>query len=396
MFKDTNEFFDEVSKGRLTDIDVYNYVSLITDDFKINKLRVLLGSIDFYIGGCRAFLENEFEGIQSYLLDGDTSKKDGDNVYKYGTISETNMLPSIITMYDSDTNLKDLKEIYIMTELEHIDQFYNAVKSRIEQQSKEIAKPILKNLSTSNNLKFLITNKFFEEVASGGVSKIDIENYVCSITNNNEKKKLQTVLKDIEHFIIGFENSFYNSISEEMKAKKVKFLIENGEEIPIKKNFFSKFYKKEVADLIKLENREFEKNKVYNYVEIFAIDLKLEKKPILSLKSYIISLIEENNPPTQTLQLEVVLKEMFPDAISKQLELLQVNLKGGSEYVELKFIGPKNKLWKKLGEVYSCGIKRGDILSVFSKYVVWQQYNVTPSKPLTSIEINKKLPSKTG
>lgn len=49
MFKDTLEFFNEVANGEVAFIDIDNYLSRITDNFKINKLELLKADLESYI-----------------------------------------------------------------------------------------------------------------------------------------------------------------------------------------------------------------------------------------------------------------------------------------------------------------------------------------------------------
>ncbi len=114
-----------------------------------------------------------------------------------------------------------------------------------------------------------------------------------------------------------------------------------------------------------------------------------KKKLLKKLLKYLPSNEEFKRP-----NLNEVLKDMFPNAIGNQLELLQSNLKGESKYVKLYFVGKKISLWYKLGKVYACGIERQKILRVFSECVEWKKNHSAEAKQLKSDEISRKLQGK--
>jgi hypothetical protein len=234
MFKDTNEFFEEVSKGKVALIDILNYISSITDEFKIDKLRALLYSIESYIRIRTEFLEEEFEKIVSYLQDGDASQKYEDNVYKHGTLSEIRNYPQVFAMYNRCENLKDIEKIYMSSGLIALIVLHNNVKSRIEQQTKEqtisSAKietntpPPPKELHTSifnNNgfvlFEYLLVNYVENNLGDGRYADISYYYRVMA-----EKKKYITA--NIKDFIDWFLDTYDDNITK----IKARHLVENG------------------------------------------------------------------------------------------------------------------------------------------------------------------------
>jgi len=230
MFKDTNEFFEDVSKGKVASIDILNYISSITDEFKIDKLRALLYSIESYIRIRTEFLEEEFEKIVSYLQDGDASQKYEDNVCKHGTLSEIRNYPQVFAMYNRGENLKDIEKIYISSGLIAIILLHNNVKSRIEEQTISSAKietntpPPLKELHTSifnNNgfvlFEYLLVNYVENNLGDGRYADISYYYRVMSL-----KKKYITA--NITDFIGWFRDTYDDNITK----IKVRHLVENG------------------------------------------------------------------------------------------------------------------------------------------------------------------------
>lgn len=105
MFKDANEFFEKVSKGEVHDIDIINYVENITNNNEIDKLQLLLKSIELFIERFKKKL---------YLKYGEHSNKYGNYSNEYDEITfESPEHYDVVTQFiDGCTkNIYDLKNL---------------------------------------------------------------------------------------------------------------------------------------------------------------------------------------------------------------------------------------------------------------------------------------------
>lgn len=71
MFKSTNDFFDSVKTGNVTQIDIEEYVYKKTKKHNLDKLKTFVNDIEFYL-----FAEKDF-------LIGDITEKDWEEKHKY-------------------------------------------------------------------------------------------------------------------------------------------------------------------------------------------------------------------------------------------------------------------------------------------------------------------------
>ncbi len=83
-------------------------------------------------------------------------------------------------------------------------------------------------------------------------------------------------------------------------------------------------------------------------------------------------------------KIEEILYEMFPYELETQLNEFKEALLGQKKpgFVEVKYVGTKESLYRHLGKLLNAGISRGDIAAVFSEKCKWKKNNTSKEEPL--------------
>jgi hypothetical protein len=144
-------------------------------------------------------------------------------------------------------------------------------------------------------MNFNNTNEFFEEVATGNVTIIDIKRYVNSITDNHNLEYLKSLKYDLSFFIFMYNEDLHAEITDADWQEKFKYYKEKGEKIPVIRyeNFERKLNEKKGLPFEHLPEftESFDVEKIFYPYELFSIK---------QLENYIKNLIENNeNPQTK-------------------------------------------------------------------------------------------------
>lgn len=110
-------------------------------------------------------------------------------------------------------NIRQLKDI--IKEL-------NFKKTRLQQLTPKA--PMFKNFKS-----------FLNNVRTGNVDQIDIEEYIFEKSNKHEIEKLNTILKDIEFYLFVEKDFMISEINEKDWEEKHKYYKDKGEETPLEK-----------------------------------------------------------------------------------------------------------------------------------------------------------------
>jgi hypothetical protein len=131
------------------------------------------------------------------------------------------------------------------------------------------------------------TTKFFEQIASKYLTKIDIENYIKKITNNHDLTKLQILKCDFQLFIDLYRGELEDEISSEMIEEKIKHYENLNIEIPIK--YYDAVFDKDTGEMLFESGKEIDLEKIFFPFEMFSLN---------QVNFYIDNLIKEHENPT--------------------------------------------------------------------------------------------------
>lgn len=88
-----------------------------------------------------------------------------------------------------------------------------------------------------------------------------------------------------------------------------------------------------------------------------------------------------------------ILREMFPNALEVQLSQFQEALLGQKKpgFVEVKYVGTKESLYKYLGKLRKAGLNRRRIATVFSEKCKWKRYSSSQEESISSNVLYRKM-----
>jgi hypothetical protein len=163
----------------------------------------------------------------------------------------------------------------------------------LAQEQKTNQKTVTENTTlkheniTSDNV-FVNFNQFLNEVRTGNLSNIDIENYIYKLSKNHNSEKLKTILKDIEFYLFVEKDLIEEKITQKDWDKIHLHYQNKGETIPFERN--EDIIKKTID--IKNNNLSTDSDYYfYNYYDKEKLFYTFEFFSIYQLEKYINSLI---------------------------------------------------------------------------------------------------------
>jgi hypothetical protein len=189
MYKNTKQFFKEVAKGNATNIDIKNYIKLITENHKIEHLKTLKKDLEFFIFQYREELEsninkNDIELKIKYYKDKglEIPQKKEKNIMRF--LKEKKGL-SIESEPEYNIYL-DMEKIFYPYELFTLRQIDNYINGIIENSINGKQNTKHEHIFSNNGFILFeyILNKF---VGQNRGRKTDIAFYYWSMYNDKKK-----------------------------------------------------------------------------------------------------------------------------------------------------------------------------------------------------------------
>lgn len=144
-------------------------------------------------------------------------------------------------------------------------------------------------------MNFNDTNEFFEEVATGNVTNIDIKRYVQTITDNHNFGFLKSLQFDLGVFKAMHIEDLEADITDKDWEQKIEYYKQKGEKLPVYK---IENYERRIN---KHKGQPFEHlPEYYELYDLEKIFYPFELFSIRQLENYIKSLIENNENPKST------------------------------------------------------------------------------------------------
>jgi hypothetical protein len=271
MFRNTNDFFEEVAQGNLTSIDIKNYVKKITNNHTLEDLKTLKKDFDFF----KYLYREEIESNITTELINEKIKEYNSKGLKIPTTTTENFINKTINERNKNKELDEenittlnLEKIFYPFEMFTLYQFENYINSLLE-----------KNMNRDENI-------FFEQVFSGNVNDTDISNFVYIVTDE-EPHKLFLLKRELMFFIMKKEDELFKKISNKDIKEKILEYEKNGQEVPMKtwlNHIGKKLNKRNENKVFEEEDKGIDIEKMFFPNELFQIK---------QLENYIESLINK-------------------------------------------------------------------------------------------------------